>query len=363
MIILVAILGVRYFTNKAYERCDTTTVNPDYTIDSCTVLIKNEQGKAGVYSNRGNAYVQKGLYDLAIQDFNQALTLEPYNAIVLNNRANGYIHMQQFDHAITDADQAVHLKPDFVHAYINRGTAYLGLRQYDKAVENADFVLQHDAKNVNVLVMRGMAYNNTGANDLALQDFEQAIRLAPDVAVSRIARANYYMSQGQFSNAIADLNKAINLGMTNADVYLMLGISEMYNASAEATANLADAVKRDPADPVKVVWLHLARLRFHQDDVQEFSYNSAHAQNTKWPAPIIGLFNENITPEMFMVQAGKANVPEKNGSVCEANFYGGEFYLQKNMVSQARALFQTAEHICPADYTEKIAAHAELGTK
>ena len=46
------------------------------------------QEKSKVYTKRGNAYSQKGHYDIAIGDYNRAIDLDPNNSEAVNGRAN-----------------------------------------------------------------------------------------------------------------------------------------------------------------------------------------------------------------------------------------------------------------------------------
>ena len=54
---------------------------PDLQINGCTALIdagdETPLTVAIAYNNRGNAYVEKGEYDLAIKDLDQAIKLTP----------------------------------------------------------------------------------------------------------------------------------------------------------------------------------------------------------------------------------------------------------------------------------------------
>ena len=57
---------------------------------------------AGVFYNRGLAYSNKGQYDLAIQDFDQAIRLNPQDADVYDNRGHAYARNGQDERAIKD---------------------------------------------------------------------------------------------------------------------------------------------------------------------------------------------------------------------------------------------------------------------
>ena len=70
-----------------------------------------------MYNNRGVAYHLQGQYQRAIQDFDQAIRLQPDNAIAYNNRGGDYGRMGQTQRAILDFDKAIELDPDNAEAY------------------------------------------------------------------------------------------------------------------------------------------------------------------------------------------------------------------------------------------------------
>jgi tetratricopeptide (TPR) repeat protein len=65
---------------------------PDLQISGCTAVIQS--GKyvgtklASAFISRGVAYDDKGQYDRAIQDYDQAIKLDPNYATALSNRAD-----------------------------------------------------------------------------------------------------------------------------------------------------------------------------------------------------------------------------------------------------------------------------------
>jgi tetratricopeptide (TPR) repeat protein len=66
----------------------------------------------------------KDQQDRAIEDFNQAIQLEPDYEGAFSNRANAYASRGQFDRAMADYSEAIRLKPDDSNAYNYRGVAY-----------------------------------------------------------------------------------------------------------------------------------------------------------------------------------------------------------------------------------------------
>jgi tetratricopeptide (TPR) repeat protein len=60
-------------------------------IAACTGAINSGAGRPSInYTNRGDAYRDKGDTDRAIADYNEAIRLDPKNAIASNNLGHAY---------------------------------------------------------------------------------------------------------------------------------------------------------------------------------------------------------------------------------------------------------------------------------
>ena len=103
------------------KKCAERTGDPELDVDYCTRAIDSgnlsNEGLGTTFNNRGNAYLGKGEYDLAIADYNQAIRLKPDYALAFSNRGNAYKAKDECDHAIRDYDQATLLDPDNSHVY------------------------------------------------------------------------------------------------------------------------------------------------------------------------------------------------------------------------------------------------------
>src|ERR1700692_2877767 len=100
--------------------------DPDISIAGCTKEIKSDtvdlhsgremQGARAHlctdYDNRGVAYEKQGLYDQAIADYNQAISLLPKTfPIAYFNRGSAYNNQGLDDQAIIDYTTAISLEP------------------------------------------------------------------------------------------------------------------------------------------------------------------------------------------------------------------------------------------------------------
>jgi len=116
--------------------------NYDRVIDEYTQAIQIEPNNAAAYHGRGFAYFNKREYDLAIADYTQAIKIDPKNAVTYNNRGAAYNSKGNYDLAIADLDQAIRLNPDFESPYRHRAFAYLKKSNYKQARADVNKAIQ-----------------------------------------------------------------------------------------------------------------------------------------------------------------------------------------------------------------------------
>jgi lipoprotein NlpI len=81
---------------------------------------------------------------------------------------------------------------------------------------------------------------------------------------------------------------------------------------------------------------------------------------TRWPAPVIRLFLDQLTPAAVLAAADDPDPTEKKGRICEANFFTAELSLLKGSKAEATRLFRLAAGDCPIDFATRFSARAEL---
>ena len=82
---------------------------------------RQKRREAVIHNNRGVSYANKGDYELAIEAFTNAITLNPNLAMAYSNRGGAYRDKGDYDRAIEDCDEAIALNPNLAMAYNNRG--------------------------------------------------------------------------------------------------------------------------------------------------------------------------------------------------------------------------------------------------
>jgi tetratricopeptide (TPR) repeat protein len=148
-------------------------------------------------------------YNLAITDFTEAIRLDPKSALAYRERGVTFSDKGDQTTAIADLDRAISLAPNFVLAYNNRGNVYRRKRDYDRAMENYNQAIKTDPTFARAYMNRGGVYRDRGDVTRALEEHTKAVQLAPDDAITYNERAGDYLKTGDYDKAIADYTQAI----------------------------------------------------------------------------------------------------------------------------------------------------------
>ena len=169
-----------------YHKC----IYPDLTrldavIRFCTTVIKSGQGgrnaQSSAHLSRGNMYRRKGQYDRALDDYDEALRLDPMDrAPTLTSRGNAWRGKHEYDRAIADHSEAIRLDPDYSIAYSNRGNVWSDKGEWDKAIADYDKAIALNPKYAEAFYNRGIAWEAKKDRARALEDYRAAVKLQPD---------------------------------------------------------------------------------------------------------------------------------------------------------------------------------------
>ena len=74
-------------------------------------MVNGTEEEARAYLDRGFAYYEKGDYDLAIEDYTEAIRLRPEYASFYWFRGDAYLKKGDYDRAVEDYTEAFRLDP------------------------------------------------------------------------------------------------------------------------------------------------------------------------------------------------------------------------------------------------------------
>ena len=124
------------------------------------------------YTFRGVTWLHKKDYDQAIQDFDQAIRLNPKHAYAYYRR--GYARSRRHDHekAIKDYEEAIRFDPNYAPVYRARGDAWLNMKDYDRAIQDFNQAIRLAPREAHYYACRGDAWLQKKQFDMAIQDFD-----------------------------------------------------------------------------------------------------------------------------------------------------------------------------------------------
>ncbi|CAH8581453.1 unnamed protein product [Schistosoma curassoni] len=105
------------------------------------------------YKEEGNTFIHDHKYSQALEAYTKALEVDPshdmINAKLYCNRACALFYLDRFDEALNDCDNAISLEPNYLKARIRRARCYSSLEEYEKAVEEWTAVVKLDGSQEN----------------------------------------------------------------------------------------------------------------------------------------------------------------------------------------------------------------------
>ncbi|MGL3107360.1 tetratricopeptide repeat protein [Bradyrhizobium sp. BR 1432] len=146
--------------------------------------------EAQVHTAKAQSLAKSGETAAALDEFNRAVGLDPYNAQALYGRALIYQGNNQHDFAIADFSAASGLNPQKAEPLLGRATSYLALGKVKEAAADLDEASEADPHNAQVWTTRGQAYERLGDRAKAAASYTKAVSLRPrdDAARSGLAR-------------------------------------------------------------------------------------------------------------------------------------------------------------------------------
>jgi tetratricopeptide (TPR) repeat protein len=227
-------------------------------IAACTRIIsatRNQGASASAaYLNRGEAHAALGQRERAIQDYDEAIRLDPSQVRAYVDRGISLAALGQRERAVQDYGQVVRLDPNNAAGYNGRCYSLAVLGRAADGLPDCERALQLHPNDPNILDSRAYAYLRIGRLNEALRDYDAALA-AGNGPISRFGRAIVRAGLGNRSGAIADLAEARRLNPTvdsdaarinlSAPTFAAEPAAAAPTVPPPASANAAPAVGRD----------------------------------------------------------------------------------------------------------------------
>ena len=154
--------------------------------DYKTTLVRSER----LTGNRRSAVISlKSRAELAPQPdpkvlaiIDAIITKEEHTGPFLHSQGNEYLANKQYDLAIQKFDEAISLGD--TKSLDSRGMAWLAKQEYDRAIADFTQAAKFDHGNYLIYIHRAEANEQKGDRDSAISDYRRALALAPEKTIS-----------------------------------------------------------------------------------------------------------------------------------------------------------------------------------
>jgi eukaryotic-like serine/threonine-protein kinase len=196
--------------------------------------------------------------DLALQEFQKALEINPRDADATIGMAETYEHMGRLQDAEENFTRAARLRPDYWDGYNNLGAFYERQGRYADAVAQYRHVIELTPDNATAYSNLGVVYLNLG-DPKSLTEAEAALKKSIQLTPSYGAFANLgllYFLQKRYADSAETTAQALKINDKDWRVwdnllqpYLWLGQKEKAEAAKQnATKLLAEFLVQHPQD-------------------------------------------------------------------------------------------------------------------
>lgn len=165
--ILVAALGAALLSVRA-ARAETRSFGSGNFAEACRVAADEERSDPASLGACNEA-----LEDRSLGTRDRAATL--------SNRSVIFVNRKVFDRAVEDCNRSIALVPDNGATFVNRGAARLGQGRYADALADIDRGLAlHTTQPAKAWYNRGRAHEGLGDFAAAAEDYRKALESRPD---------------------------------------------------------------------------------------------------------------------------------------------------------------------------------------
>jgi Flp pilus assembly protein TadD len=199
------------------------------------------------HNNLGTALFDQGQVDAAVDQYQDALGIEPGYAECYNNLGVALDKKGQLTEAVHDYQTALRLKPELAGVRGILGADLVKLGDNDEAIHQLREALRTDPGNANAHNDLGNALDAEGQTDQAIAEYQAAIRLQPTNAPAHSDLGAAYGQKGLVDDAIAQLREAARLNGADPLTFYNLGMALYQKGQTnEAVTELTQALRMKP---------------------------------------------------------------------------------------------------------------------
>jgi tetratricopeptide (TPR) repeat protein len=181
-------------------------------------------------------------------------------AVAHYNRANARMRMSQVSAAIEDYTDAIRLDPQMREAFFNRAIAHQSVGATQAALADLDTLLRLVPSDADALVARARIHLKLGKAESAGSDVEKALATAPNDIAARLVRAHLRARLHDWPTALSDYERVLQANPRDTEALYGRGLVRTWSGTPrEGAEDMRLALMLDPtaADRLATLGLRL----------------------------------------------------------------------------------------------------------
>ncbi len=255
-----------------------------------------------VYINRGRELIDAGMHYAAIELLSEGISFFPHKPELHDILGTAYCRNGQFQESIEQYTQALRINPAFMPAkdnmascYNNQGVKYAQAGQWEESLEAYTEALklmpdmEEAKKNISGAYWnRAVGLSKSGKDREAIEAYQQFLAYKPDSKEARNNLGAVYFRVEDYAAAIAEFRKAllIDPGDKSLDVNLHLGMAQAYQRLTkldDAIRHASKALALEPGNTIAMRIMADLSIRKGYRALQAKDYDQALQYYSKVP--------------------------------------------------------------------------------
>jgi len=194
--------------------------------------LKARPGSTLALANLGAAYAHAGRYENAIAEYRKALAAQPGNAPIELNLALAYYKSGQIDDAAKTLQKVRQSSPADPRATLLLADCWLAMGKNKQVIDLMSPIAEREPDNLAVAYLLGTALVRDDQISRGQVVIDKILRNG-DSAEARLLLGTTKLGAMDFSGALQDLTKAVELNPKLPDVYSYYGLALLRTGDAE----------------------------------------------------------------------------------------------------------------------------------
>lgn len=196
---------------------------PEEQIADLNAAVEADPASAKAWQARAAYYIAKGEFDHAITDFQRILERDPNNIGIRQALTEALTNLEKYDLALEQANKTIELQPQTSMNYTLRARIHERKNDLKAAIADLDTGLKIDPQDLIALYMRARLNLIQDDYPAARTDLEKFLQLQPGSPQGILLRSMVSAQEKRFHDAIADLQLLLRADPKNVELRMQLG--------------------------------------------------------------------------------------------------------------------------------------------